>query len=417
MISLIAACGAVLLSLTNLQAEPLLQPDDIVLVAAAVRPDREMVSVDIATYLLACQPVPGIRVVQSCQREDSVEGFMKRVETDVTPWQPNIVLTSHGTGEGFNAPDSRGVNFYYPTYLGATVDLIKKLGARKMVVSSPHNVDSVAFQNNPTEAKRWNMNLATFRDKAREVAEMGGVQFADMQDVMLATMTKAKAARGDAYSFLGTDGITPDPNGQLIMAYVFLKALGCDGSIGTITVDLTSGKAEGSEGQKILSSEAGTIEIESTRYPFCFKGTPEQAGSTAGIIPFLPFNEDLNRYLLVVRGLTGTKAKITWGKESREFSNQELEAGVNLAEAFAVHTPFDAQFAKVEAAVWAQQQKHTLFASFFHNLRDFKAMTPASTDSLDKIAAGIIQQDKVNASAAVAQVIPVRHTLKIEALP
>ena len=52
-----------------------------------------------------------------------------------------------------------------------------------------------------------------------------------MEDVM----TKAKAKYGKQYALAGeADGVHPDENGHLVMAYAFLKALGCDGDIGTI---------------------------------------------------------------------------------------------------------------------------------------------------------------------------------------
>ena len=99
------------------------------------------------------------------------------------------------------------------------------------------------------------------------------------------------------------------------MAYAFLKALGCDGDIGTITVDLAANKAEATDGHKVLSATDGTVEVESSRYPFCFYRRPASPSATSGIIEFFPFNEDLNRFKLVVTGLpAGTKAKVTWGK-------------------------------------------------------------------------------------------------------
>ncbi len=114
------------------------------------------------------------------------------------------------------------------------------------------------------------------------MAREQGVVFADVYDPMMTAMTKAKAKYGRNYHLAGRDGVHPDRNGHLVMAYAFLKALGCDGNIGTITVDLPSDKAEASEGHKILSCAKGQIEVESSKYPFCFYGDPAQTGSTRG---------------------------------------------------------------------------------------------------------------------------------------
>jgi hypothetical protein len=114
-------------------------------------------------------------------------------------------------------------------------------------------------------------------------------------------MTQAKAKYGKQYHVGGSDGIHPAANGQLVMAYAFLKALGCSGDIGTITLDLAAKSAQATAGYKILSVTDGAIEVESSRYPFCFFGDPARPESTRGIIEFIPFNEELNRYRLVVK--------------------------------------------------------------------------------------------------------------------
>ena len=150
---------------------------------------------------------------------------------------------------------------------------------------------------------------------------------------MIDVMTKAKAKYGKSYHLAGGDGVHPDRNGHLVMAYAFLKALGCSGDIGRITVDLKANQAEATAGHKIVSCRDGVVEIESTRYPFCFYGDPAQPSATRGVIEFLPFNQDLNRLTLVVKEPAG-RCKVTWGKSSKEFSAEQLSAGVNLAAEF-----------------------------------------------------------------------------------
>src|SRR5205814_3452062 len=127
---------------------------------------------------------------------------------------------------------------------------------------------------------------------------------------MFDAMTKAKAKLGSNYAFAGGDGVHPGPNGHLAMAYAFLKGLGCDGNIGTITIDLASNKAQATAGHKVISFNNGSAEIESTRYPFCFFGD-SSGPSTRSAIEFLPFNEDLNRFRLIVKGATADEVKIT----------------------------------------------------------------------------------------------------------
>ena len=79
----------------------------------------------------------------------------------------------------------------------------------------------------------------------------------------------------------------------------------------------------------------------------------------------VPFNQDLNRLVLVVRGAAAGNYKITWGTECHTYSAVQLAKGVNLAADFA-QNPFCPSFRKLDDAVVAKQayethQVHDLF--------------------------------------------------------
>mgnify|MGYP000909109713 CR=1 FL=1 len=40
-------------------------------------------------------------------------------------------------------------------------------------------------------------------------------------------------------------------------------------------------------GHKVLNASGSTIELESTRYPFCFYGDPSKPSSTRGVVEFV----------------------------------------------------------------------------------------------------------------------------------
>jgi hypothetical protein len=405
-----AAC---FVALAPLRADLLVKPNDTVLVAAEAPMMQGWLSVDIAMYFLMCQPVEGLKVVQLNDGEEEVEPFMKRIDSDVAVWHPNVVLFSHGLNSGRDDAQSADYTRYHPLYIGMTLDKLKKLGVRTIILGSANCVDSTQF---PGDSKTYNANLAAFKDLDHQIADKAGVNFADLFTPMMDAMTKAKAAYGDNYFLDQRDGWFPTRNTQLIMAYTFLKALGCDGNIGTITVDFAANKADGTPGQKILSVKDGAVRVESTRYPYCFQGDAKDPDATTGIINFFPFNDELNRYLLVVKGLTGARAKVTWGAEVREFPVADLAKGVNLAAAFAGHTPFDGHFTSVEDAIWQQQLKQWIYTdTIFGHLDDFKQMAPGAP--FDQLVAGIYAQNDKNGAAAAARFVPVQHTIKIEPLP
>jgi lysophospholipase L1-like esterase len=401
-----------LIALAPLHADLLVKPNDTVLVAAEAPMMQGWLSVDIAMYFMMCQPVEGLKVVQLNDGGEEVEPFMRRIDRDVAVWHPNVVLFSHGIGDGREDIHGQGYTHYHPLYMGMTLDALKKLGVRTIVLGSANCVDSTQF---PGDSKTYNANLAAFKDQDHQIADKAGVMFVDQFTPMLDAMTKAKAAYGDGYYLTQNEGRGPNRNAQLIMAYVFLKALGCDGNLATITVDLAANKAEGTAGQKVLSMQNGTVQLESTRYPYCFQGDAKDPDATTGIINFFPFNDELNRYLLVVKGLTGARAKVTWGAEVREFPVADLAKGVNLAAAFAGHTPFDNHFTSVEDAIWQQQLKQFIFMdNIFQHLDDFKEMAPGAP--FDKLVAGIYAQNDKNGAEATARFVPVQHTIKIDPL-
>jgi len=410
--------AALITAIAPLRADLVLKPNDMVAICGDSITEQRLYSAFMEEYFLMCRPVEGLRAAQFGWVGEATGGFAARIESDILPFKPTVVTTCYGMNDGgYNAMTAHTVD----AFRQATTTFVEKLkagGVRAILLSGPGCVDSTAFWRPGATAEEYNKTLATLSDIAKEVAAKEGVTFVDMHTPMMDVMTKAKAAYGDKYPFVTGIGVHPAGNGQIVMAYVFLKALGCDGAIGTITVDLAGSTATGTPGQKIVSCQNGTVEVESTRYPFCFQGTPDKPGQAEGsVLSFFPFNDDLNRYLLVVKGLKGAKAKVTWGAVTKEFPAADLAKGVNLAAEFLVN-PFCSQFRKVDTAVQAQQaQESLLIRSLLHNVSAFKTIAPNSGAELDKVAADGMAQETKLFSAAAALVVPVDHTIKIEQEP
>jgi hypothetical protein len=266
---------------------------------------------------------------------------------------------------------------------------------------------------NPATA--YNDTLRHLRDIDQKLAEESKMRFADVHGAMIDAMTKAKPVLGEDYDVCGRDGFHPGPNGHLAMAYAFLKALGCDGNVGTISIDMKA-KATASDGHKVVNAEAGKVDLESTRYPFCFDGDAKSSGGTRSIAPFLPFNQDLNRLTLKVTNLGAAKAKVAWGAESKEFTREQLEAGINLAAEFE-RTPFDAAFQKVTQAIAIKQAyETTMIKGLVTQLRwlsqEFKddPEVAAATAPLRKKL--MSRQQKLEADVRAA-LTPVAHTILV----
>lgn len=394
-------------------AEAGLKPGDAVAINGDSITEQKLYSVFIEDYLLMCQPTANLHTCQFGWGGETSWGFLARMNNDVIWFKPTVATTCYGMNDGGYSPMTEEKAKHYRDSQKGIVERFKKAGVRLIIVGSPGCVDADTFRKNPEQAAMYNKTLAGLRDIAKEVATEEGVVFANVFDPMIDAMTKAKAKYGNNYPLAGGDGVHPGPNGHLVMAYAYLKAMGCTGDIGTITIDMTSGKAEATEGHKVVSTDGGSAEIESTRYPFCFFGNPE-GQSTRSVIDFLPFNDDLNRFKLVVKGAKADKLKVTWGTASKEFSKADLEKGINLAAEF-IQNPFSEPFAKAEQAIKMQQNYETpLHKEILHNLSRFRDMVMDETEAFDRILTAAEKRQKTLSDSSISAVAPVKHSIKVE---
>ena len=394
-----------------------LQKGDTVAVIGDSITEQRRYSVYIEEYLTMCQPAPDLKQTQFGWSGETAWGFESRMENDMLRFHATVATTCFGMNDGGYKPLSEERAAHYRAAQTQIIQKLKQAGVRFIVVGSPGAVDVQTFHNrNREDADMYNKTLAGLRDIAKEVAGKEGVAFADVFDPMVAVMTKAEEKFGKEYHIAGRDGIHPDNNGHLIMAYAFLKGLGCKGDIGTITVDLAGNKAEATDGHKVLSCAEGSVEIESTRYPFCFSGGRAPTDSTRDILPYLPFNDDLNRYMLVVKNAGTGKVKVTWGDASKEFDAEQLGKGINLAAEF-LNNPFGQPFRKIEQQIQLKEEIETPLVK--RTLHEMPAMIKANSESaepLEKAATNIVDMDRDLQQALTSSIKPVKHTIKIEAV-
>jgi lysophospholipase L1-like esterase len=360
-------------------------------------------------YQLACRPEPKVTLLNFGRWGETARQFPPVMDKDVLPAKPTVATICYGMNNcrSGKVMAEAGAKGWADGEILAVVKKFRDAGVRVIVLASPGCIDSTHFtlsqsappQPGPIEATQ--KNLSMLRDQAKRLAAAEGLVFADVHTPMVEVMAKAKEKYGADYPFAGGggDGVHPGRAGHLVMAWVMLKALGYDGEIGTITVDLVQGgKTEASAGHKVLSAAGGSVEIESSRYPFCFLPDPNRpkddksAGATTTVCDLFPFNQDLNRLTLVVKGGAG-KLKITWGTQSREFEAAALEKGVNLAAEF-VDNPFRGQFAKVLAAMEERNQCRRWLVNEY------------------KGDAGM--QKRLDRALENMKVVPVKHTIRIE---
>ena len=191
------------------------------------------------------------------------------------------------------------------------------------------------------------------------------------------------------------------------MAYAFLKAMGLDGNIGTLTIDLAANTATGSAGHDLVGFKENKAEFKSSRYPFCASGDVAKDDNIRSAMTLIPFNQELNRLMLVVKNAKAANYKVTWGDASRSYSAEELAKGVNLAADFEKN-PFTEAFNRVDAAVAAKQNYETRqIKDLFHG-PEGRADAEATATLTEKARAPMARK-------VVEAVVPVTHAVTLVA--
>jgi lysophospholipase L1-like esterase len=383
--------------------------------------EQKLYSKYIETYLLAVAARPDVHVFQFGWGGETAGGFAARMQNDLATFGPTVVTLCYGMNDGAYHPFDAATGKRYEDSMRAVLTKLVE-GKVHVVVGTPGAVDTKFFAKpnfgalNP--AASYNESLASLGRIGKKLSTEFHQSFADVHTPMIESMARGKAALGEDYDVCGRDGVHPGANGQLAMAYAFLRALGCDGEVGQISLD-ADGKPTVSEGHRVVSSAAGRLEIQSDRYPFCFEGDAKSSGGTRSILPFLPFNADLNRFTLKVPHLATARAKVTWGEESHEFTREQLAAGINLAAEFS-KTPFDEPFKAVMQAVAAKQAYETsIIKGMISNFRTLSAEAqkdPELADLLGSLRKKLGSTHARMEAQTKAAWVPVKHTLTVTPL-
>jgi hypothetical protein len=385
----------------------LLRENDRLAICGDSITEQKMYSRALETYLTVCMPQLNISVRQYGWGGETAEGFLRRMTNDCLRFKPTVATTCYGMNDHRYTAYSEANAAWYVANQRGIVDAFKAAGAR-VVLGSPGCVGAkVPWAKGTSE--EMNLNLCELRNHDIRLATEEGVSFADVFWPMFTAGWTANQRHGAGYNIAGGDGVHPGWSGSFIMAYAFLKALGLDGDLGTLTLDLASGKAEATGGHDVVSGSEGQATFRSHRYPFCAPpGEVAKDDNIRSAWSLVPFQQELNRLTLVVRGATAANYKLTWGGETRTLPGSRLGAGINLAAEF-TQTPFADAFRKVDEAVGRKQAYETKQVKTLFHGEEGRADMEATVAVSEKARKQLVD-------TVLATRIPVTHTLKVEAV-
>jgi len=385
---------------------PVLRPGDRLAICGDSITEQRMYSRIMETYLTVTLPELSISTRQYGWSGEQASGFLHRMTNDVLRFDPTVATTCYGMNDHRYRPYEPAIGQAYASNMTDIVEAFNSVGAR-VIAGAPgcmgmQNPSWNFIQGTPKER---NISLCALRDIDIEIAQAEHTGFADVFWDMYLAQYSALQRYGTNYTLAGKDSVHPGWAGHLVMAYAFLKALDVPGDIGTFTVNLDANKATVSKGHQLISFRGGELTVESTRYPFCATGEVDKADSIRSGMSLVPFNQDLNRLMLVVKGGKAANCQITWGATRRTYSAKQLAGGVNLAAEFEVN-PFSSAFKAVDEAVARKQEfETTQIKKLFHGEAGKADMENTVADS---------ERDRAPLVAAIKEAfVPVTYTLTI----
>ncbi|MBL7187988.1 MAG: SGNH/GDSL hydrolase family protein [Phycisphaerae bacterium] len=370
--------------------------------------EQKMYSRIIETYLTVCVPQLEVTVRQYGWSGEVAPFFHYRMESDVLRFNPTIATTCYGMNDHRYQPYKPEFGQTYKKSSQAIIRKFKEQGVR-VIQGSPGTVGKMPSWVREARGTFGDLNLSLLELRNIDVrlARAEQVAFADVFLSMLVAGFNAQQKYGPDYMISGKDGVHPGWSGQLVMAWAFLKAMGLDGDIGTITVDLTSGAAQASAGHRVLSANRSQVQLESEKYPFCAKGESDKDSSIRSGMALVSFNEQLNRFMLVARNGKAQRYRVTWGEAAKSYRAAELAKGINLADDFHVN-PFSEAFNSVDEAVLKKQTYETKQIKRLFHGEEGKVDMDMTVALTEKAREPLAKAIKVAFK-------PVRHTIRIEA--
>ena len=393
--------------------------------------EQKMYSRIMEDYLTMCVPQLAVTVRQYGWSGERAPEFLNRMTNDVLRFEPTVATTCYGMNDHEYRTYEDRIGDTYRTNQELIVRTFKNWGVR-VILGSAGCVGKVPpwQKDRSFTVDELNSNLGRLRNIDAELAAEMNVGFADVYWPMLNAGTVARQRYGTNFNISGNDGVHPNWAGHTVMAYAFLKGMGLDGDIGTFTVDLKKDQMKASAGHEVVSSNGGEFKIKSSRYPFC---ACEPEGSAAWHYPvcgksvisrddnieagmaLVPFNQDLNRFMLIAKNGEAGQYKVTWGTESKVFSAAQLAQGINLAVEFPSN-PFNEAFAKVDDAVRLKQEFETReMKTDFRPKGNLRAPIEEVIPQTEKVVKEDEKKHDTLAAAVSAAFVPVTYTIRIEA--
>jgi hypothetical protein len=223
----------------------------------------------------------------------------------------------------------------YSEKMAAIISQLKGTGARVILMTpSIYDETAVITKGHGEVLTGVNGGLGRCAEKVRQFSKDYQAGLVETYGLMN-EINHREQANNPSFSLVGAgknwnDRVHPGPVGHFVMAYAFLKSQGLSPYVSRIEVDAALGVATG-----LVNCTVTGLKRDGSGLGFdCREGAlpfvpPPKAKEALGLVPF---TEELNQQLLLVRGLEkgAYELKID-GEVIGRYSADDLRVGVNLA--------------------------------------------------------------------------------------
>jgi lysophospholipase L1-like esterase len=369
------------------------------------------------TYLTVCRPELEVEVRNVGKGGETAEGFLSRLDTEGLNYRPAATTVCYGMNDAGYAKHNGAAAARYRDAGAVIVKRLKAAGAR-VVLGSLGCISKLP----PWEFVRdlggtldgLNASLLYIRDQAAALAAAEQLPFVDHFWNLYLACARAAGKYGADYSVCGVDdGVHPSWAGHVVMAYGFFKALGFDGNLGTLTIDLAARTAAASQGHTFVAQAEGTYTFTSHRYPYCAEGPVEKDWSIRSGMRLVPFNQEFNRLILYVKGTTVARYRVVWMNHQNMpeawhgYPADELAQGIHLADEFQLN-PFLVACRRIDGLILQEQMVE--IDETWHVWEQTRTPTAAGWAEFEARREALL-------GAIHRALVPVTHHVRPEALP
>ena len=332
------------LTATAQQVSPFKENDRVVFLGNSITDGGHYHSY-IWLYYMTRFPEMNLTVLNAGVGGDRAEEMFKRLDGDVFPKNPTVLITTFGMNDtGYFEYNEPGAEEFADKRVQESYDWYKKIESRYkklnntrivLMGGSPYD-ETAKIENNPFRNK--SKAMLRIVDFQRKAAIENGWEFLDLGAPMTEINEREQKA-DQSFTLCGNDRIHPDNDGHMVMAYFFLKAQGFKGKeVADIEIDASKSVVK-SASNCTISGLAKTT--DGIRFDYLAKALPYpldtvargwgQEKSQALATKVVPFMEEMNGEILKVNGLKGNYRLLIDNEEIGTWSADEFSKGINLA--------------------------------------------------------------------------------------